>query len=133
MTIENEDTVVGQLAHADSVYMTGATGMAVQDDLNARVALANATHTAVTNAELDTELSSVLTDNGRVTGESYSGGNVVTPVNATWFETHVRTALDADALFDTGGAYTSDYSVLSPYMDPMVLIQGSILTGEKFY
>jgi hypothetical protein len=133
MVLYNEDTVVAQLVHDDTVYMTGATGMPVQDDLDDRVAMANASHTAKTNAELSTGLNKTSVSGGAINADVYDGGNVVTPVNATWFEAQVRLALDADALFDTGGPYTSDYSVLSPYVDSLVLIEGSKLTGERFF
>ena len=132
MPYEGEDTVVGALSHAHDTYMSGATGTPVQDDQDARVVTANATHSEVTN-ETFTSLQSTTVAYDNVNAEVYSGGDVVAPVNATWFESQVRTALDADALFTTGGPYTSDYSLLSPYVDNLVLIEASKLTGEKLF
>lgn len=128
-----EAEVVAQLAAQHAKMMSGLP-TAIQSDQDARVAEANATHTAVTNEEFDTLNSVTLApERGVVTGEVYSGGNVVTPVNATYMEAQVRAALDADELFTHGGPYTSDYSVASPYVDALTLIEGSLLTGEKFF
>jgi hypothetical protein len=127
-----ESEVLEQLKHASDQYLTGATGTPVQDDQNARVATANASHTAKTNA-LFSELNSEAVEDQGVSSKVYTGGNVVTPVNPTYMETQVRTALDNDALFSTGGAYTSNYVPLSPYLDPLWLIEAQKLTGENMF
>jgi len=136
MSTLTEADIVAQLDAQHTKYTADPSlvGEPVQADQDARVATANAAHTAVTNAEFDTLNSdTVPATRGVVTGEVYSGGNIVTPVNATYMETQVAAALAADELFTHGGAYTSDYSLPSPYNDGLTLIEGSKLTGEKLY
>jgi len=131
----SEAEVVAQLAAQHTKYTTGASGQVLTDH-NARVTAANATHTQVTNATM-ASLNSTTVSGGRgvVNAEVYSGANVVAPVNATFAEAKVRTALDADQLFTTGGPYAAkgDYDRASPYVDSLVQIEGSKLTGEKFF
>ena len=123
---------LAQQKHAEDQYLTVVTGQ-VKTDIDAKVALANATHTAKTNAQLATGLNHTTVALPAINADVYTGANVVTPVNATWMEAQVRTALDADLLHHKGGGYTSNYVPLSPYLDPLWLIEGAKLTGEKFY
>ena len=136
MGMLTEAEVVAQLSAQHTKYTANPAlvGTQVQTDHDARVTAANAAHTAKTNAQFDT-LNTTTVSGGRgvINAEVYSGANVVTPVNATIAEAAVRTALDADQLFTHGGPYTADYSVPSPYTDGLTLIQGSLLTGEKFF
>jgi len=131
-----EAEVVAQLSAQHTKYTANPAlvGTDVQDDQDARVAAANATHTEKANTafdELNTEV--VAPERGVINAKRYTGGNVVAPVNATYMEAQVRAALDADQLFTHGGPYTSDYTVASPYVDGLTLIEGSKLTGEKFF
>jgi hypothetical protein len=132
MSTLTQAEVVAQLAAQHTKYMTGANGMAVQTDQTARVALDDSVRTAKTNAQFST-MSGTEVPGDRITGKVYTGGNVVTPVQATYFEAQVRTKLDAGTLFTHGGPYTSDYALASPYVDGMTLIEASKLTGEKFF
>jgi len=127
-----EAEVVAQLAAQHTKYTTGATGTPVQTDQDARLALDDAPKTAKTNSEF-ASLNGSEVPGDRITGKVYSGGNVVTAVNATVMEATVRAALDAGTLFTTGGPYTDDYSLASPYVDSLTLMEASKLTGEKFY
>jgi hypothetical protein len=127
-----EAEVLVQLKEQHDQYLTGATGTPVQDDQDARVATANATHTAKANADFD-ELNSEDVEFAGVSAKTYTGGNVVTPVSATWMEAQVRAALDNDELFAKGGPYTSNYVPLSPYLDPLFLIEAQKLTGENMF
>jgi hypothetical protein len=127
-----ESEILAQLAEQDAKYRTGATGMPVQADQDAREALDDEQKTAKTNAEFST-LEGTEVAGDRITGKVYTGGNVVTAVNATYMEAQVREALDAGETFSYGGPYTSDYALASPYIDSMTLIQASLLTGEKFF
>jgi hypothetical protein len=127
-----EAEVLAQLKHQHDQYRTGATGLPVQDDQDDREDLANATHTAKANEDFD-ELNSVQVEFPGVSAKVYANGNVVTPVLATWMEAQARTALDGDDIFDTGGPYTSNYVPLSPYFDPLWVIESSKLTGEKHF
>lgn len=133
MGMLTEAEVVAQLAAQHAKY-TSNLPTAIQTDHDARVTAANAAHTQVTNATF-TNLNTETVSGGRgvVNVEKYTGANVVAPVNATDMEARVRTALDADQLFTHGGPYTSDYSLASPYVDGLTLIEASKLTGEKFY
>jgi hypothetical protein len=136
MGMLTEAEVVAQLSAQHTQYTANPAlvGSQVQTDHDARVTAANAAHTQVTNStftNLNTE--TVAPDRGVINAERYTGANVVAPVNATIMEADVRTALDADQLFTHGGPYTSDYSLASPYVDGLTLIQGSLLTGEKFF
>jgi hypothetical protein len=127
-----EAEVVAQLSAQHTTYTTGATGTPVQTAQNARMALDNSAKTAKTNAQFST-LNGTEAPGTRVTGKVYTGGNVVAPVNATYFEARVRTNLDAGTIFTYGGPYTSDYALASPYVDGLALIEASKLTGEKFF
>ena len=134
----SEAEVVAQLDAQHTKYTAdpALVGSDVQADHDARVTAANATHTEVTNSTFAT-LNSNTVSGGRgvVNAEVYSGANVVVPVNATFAEAAVRTALDADSLFAHGGPYgaAAAYDRPSPYVDGLTLIEGSKLTGEKFY
>lgn len=129
-----EAEIVAQLADQHDTYTVGATGLPVQDDQDARMALDDSPKSEVTNATFDQLNSTTVTNyNGTINAEVYSGGNVVGPEKATYFEDRVRQALDAGEVFTTGGPYTSDYALLSPYVDNLTLIQASQLTGEKFF
>jgi hypothetical protein len=130
-----ESEARAQVAAADAAYMTGADALDVQDDLDARVAEANATHTQKTNEQLHT----VNTVTNHASGlKSYSGGNVVAPAHPLDnddFQKIVRTALDADALFDKAGEVHDfvDAGDMEPFVDPMVLAEGSKQTGRKLF
>jgi hypothetical protein len=132
MSTLTEAQVVEQLAAQHTKYTEGATGMPVQTAQDARMALDDSAKTAKTNAEF-AEINGTEVPGDRITGKVYTGGNVVTPVQATYMEAQVRTALDAGTLFTHGGPYTSDYAVASPYVDGLSLIEASKLTGEKFF
>ena len=129
---QTEAEIVAQLNAAHDKYRTGATGMAVQDDQDARETAIDAAKTAITNAQFST-VTGTEAPGDRVTGKVYAGGNQVTAVNATFMEASVVTALAADEGMSHGGPYTADYSLASPYVDGLTLIQGSLLTGEKFF
>lgn len=121
-----------QVAEADAEYMTGATGLDVQDDLDARVAEANATHTAKTNAELMT----VNSTTNALGFKSYAGGNVVEPaytLSADDMQAIARAKLDADLAFDVAGEVHDfvDAGDVEPYVDPMFLAEIAKQTGEK--
>lgn len=138
MTIANEATPLGQAAHADSQYKTSATGLAVQDDYDARVLAADATHTARTNAELSTALNTTTTVHPWGSVKTYAGGDIVSyggEGTRTEVEEIVATAIAADALFATGPHPTTNpvNGDGSAYLDPLYLIEASKLTGEKFY
>lgn len=114
-----------QVSEAHAKYMTGAyvpgAASGAYVDHLARVATANATHTAVTNAQLATNLNKVgaYDASGNLVGWVYAGGNVVTvaanragvdlsPEDAQntedlEFEVLVEDALAGDALHTTGG------------------------------
>ncbi len=136
MTIANETTPAGQAAHADAQYLTGATGLPVQDDQTARLALDDGAHTTVANSALATSLnttSKTNASNGMVV-KTYSGGNQVTAVSPTYAETKVKTALDAHNIFTKGNFLPDDvYSTEKSYHDPAYLMEASKLTGEKFF
>lgn len=127
-----EAQIVAQLDAADEKYRDGATGTPVQDDQDDRETLDDAPRDDVDNDEFD-QLNSDTVDFNGVQAEVYSGGNVVNPVSATYFEAQVREALDDGEVFQYGGPYTSDYALPSPYVDSLTLIQASLLTGEKFF
>jgi len=151
MTISNESSAYAQAYHAHTTYLTGATGLPVQDDQDDRVDLANATHTVVANDDLDTGLNHTVVDTGRITAWVYSGGNRVTvasnragvdlmPEDAQKtedleHEVLVANALDNDALFSRGGFIAPSYTAgaYSPYLDPLWLTEASKMTGEKFF
>lgn len=129
-----EAEIVAQLKHQHDQYTTGATGLPVQDDQDARMELDDSPRDEVTNDDFTQLNSETVTNyNGSVNAEVYTGGNVVAPVSATYAEAQVRDALDAGEAFTHGGPYTSDYSLPSPYVDNLTLIQASLLTGEKFF
>lgn len=136
MATLTEAEIVAQLAAQHTKYMANPAlaGTPLQTAHDARVTRANAAHTPVTNStftSLNTE--NVAPASGRIVAKRYTGANVVAPVNATYMEAKVRAALDADELFTTGGPYTSDYSVASPYVDGLTLIEAQKLTGENFF
>lgn len=128
-----EAEVVAQLSAQHTKYTTGASGQVLTDH-NARVTAANAAKTQITNGTFSSVIGTEAPGE-RVTGKVYSGGNVVAPVNATNAEAAVRTAMDADQLFTHGGPYgaAGAYDRPSPYADSLSLIEGSKLTGEKFF
>jgi hypothetical protein len=136
-----------EVSEAHDIYMTGATGTDVQDDLDDRVDMANATHTEVQNSDDGTTLNQTLNWQGVPV---YTGGNVVnvaddaavypddsTDVEDLEQEVQVRAALDGDSLFTTGGQIPpTDYVTsadLSPYVDGLFLAEASKQTGEKFF
>ncbi len=112
---------LAQAAQADEQYMEGADGMPVQDDLDERVVTANATHDQIDNSDFATMDS------------AYVDGLVVVPENPLYHDDEVLAALQADALFDTGGFTGSDYTDNSPYVDMLWLAQASKMTGEKSF
>jgi hypothetical protein len=134
-----EAQIVEQLEHQHDQYLEGATGLDVQDDQDVRLALDDSPHTEVENDELATGLESttVTNYNGTINADVYDGGNIVQPAyglaNATWMEQQAQDAVQDGVAFTTGGPYTSDYSLLSPYVDPAWLIEYSKLTGEKWF
>jgi len=138
MATLTEAEIVAQLSAQHTKYTAAPAlvGTDVQTDQDARVTTANATHTAVTSTSagfVSLNSSTIAPSRGVISAKKYTGANVVTPVNATYMEAAVRVALDADGLFTHGGPYTSDYSLASPYVDSLTLIQGSLLTGEKMF
>lgn len=138
MAITNEDTTVGQLAHADTTYLTGASGTAVGDDQDARYNSFYAAVSGVATEDYPANLPYDTIATNVVNAKVYDEGNFIQVESdePTWFENQVSSALTSGvyAVFDTGTAYlTTDYSVLSPYVDSMTLIQASILTGVKAF
>jgi hypothetical protein len=135
MAITTDTTVLGQAAHADTVYMTGATGLDVQDDLDARQTLYATPVSAVAGADYPGDLpyTSVAVE-GVVTAKVYDQSQAiyVASGNPTAFESSVASAIASGYVWDTGTAYDS-LGNLTPYVDPMVLIQASILTGVKAF
>lgn len=135
MSTLTTEEALAQVAAADEAYMEGADGLAVQDDLDARVATANATHEEVENEELW----DVNVNTNNASGlKSYAGGNVVapaSPLDNEDFQKLVRQALDADQVFDKGGEVTNfeNASDLVPYLDPLFLAEASKQTGEKLF
>jgi hypothetical protein len=150
MPFANESDPTAQAAHAHEVYMEGAEGLPVQDDLDDRVAAANASHTAKTNEQLATGLNATTTVHPWGTVKTYAGGNIVNvaanragidayPEDAQEVEdleqeVKVKAAIAADDLFTAGGfigdAYTGS---LSNYVDGAILAEASKQTGEKFF
>ena len=130
-----EEQVIEQLEHQHDQYTSGATGTAVQADQDARMALDDTTRDDLDNETWVDDINStdVTNYNGTVNAKVYAGGNTVQPVNATYMENLVQEAIAAGELFATGGPYTSDYSLASPYVDPLVLIEGSKLMGDKAF
>ena len=139
MSTLTEAEVVEQLEHQHDVYTEGATGLPVQDDQDARMELDDSPHDEIENEDLATDLNHVEVTNSRgsINADVYTGGNIVQPAygmaNATWMEREAQDAVQDGDAFTTGGPYTSDYSLLSPYVDPAWLIEYSKLTGEKWF
>lgn len=134
----NEATVLAQLKHQHDTYRTGATGTPVQTDQNNRETTLKSAHTAKTNAQLGTGLNHTVVSNGIVTAYVYSGGNYVQAAGTpTFMEAQVAATLALagayNKVFDKGGGYTSNYVPLSPYVDPLWLIEAAKLTGEKAF
>lgn len=134
----NESDYAAQAEHAHDAYMTGATGLPVQDDVDARVTEANATHDSVANSALGTDLNVTVTQHpwGPVT--TYSGANIVAYADETTItsmENLVRTRLASDDLHNTGFGVDSPVIDGAPteFVDPLVLIEAAKLTGEKPY
>jgi len=137
------------VARADATYRTGATGTPVQDDQDAHEAL-DAAHVVVANADLGADLNQDANSYGV---PSYTGGNIVSvaanragvdllPEDTSGVEdleqeVLVENALQAGNLFVTGGQIPptnyEDVDSLSPYADPMFLVEASKMTGEKFF
>lgn len=127
-----------ELTRASELYRDGATGMPVQDDQDAREAMAEETHTEVENDELATELNhtdAVLGNGGVV--PVYSGGNIVKDEDPLEMDTLVRDAFDAGDIFETAGQVPpesyEDENSLAVGVDPMFLAEASKKTGEKFF
>ena len=128
-----EAQVIEQLEHQHDQYIEGATGLPVQDDQDARLALDDAPHAEISNEDFPPSGTVVTNYNGSVNAVVYDGGDIVQPVNSTYMEGIAQAAIQGGDLFTTGGPYTSDYSLASPYVDPMYLIEASKLTGEKWF
>lgn len=137
--MDNEEVLArntAEVARAEEQYMEGAEGLPVQDDLDARVAEAEAAHTDVDNDELATDLN---TTEGFGGIPVYTGGNVVNEESPhpTVHVELVRDALDAGDIFHTGGQIPptsfEDASSLAPYLDPLWIAESSKLTGEKHF
>lgn len=124
-----------EVERAEEQYMTGATGMPVQDDLDARVAEAEASHDPVDNDELATLLNTTDATVGGQTIPVYTGGNIVNDENPVVMDDLLRDAFDAGDIFHTGGQIPptdfEDVTSLSPYLDPMWLVESAKKTGEK--
>lgn len=130
-----EAEILAQLEHNHDQYTEGATGMPVQDDQDARMALDDSPHEEVSNEEF-TELNSEVVVNARgvITAEVYTGGNIVEPAEPpTFHEAAVTDAIQGGDAFTYGGPYTSTYLPPSPYVDALTLIEASKLTGEKWF
>lgn len=126
-----------EVARAEEQYLEGADGMPVQDDLDARIALMEDDFEAVQNSDDGTTLN---TENATVAGgvqPVYTGGNVVDDENPLVMDELVRDALDAGDIFHTGGQIPptdfEDVSNLSPYLDPLWLVEAAKKTGVKGY
>lgn len=126
-----------EVARAHEQYLEGAEGMPVQDDQEAREAMAQEAHTPVDNEDLATELNTVDATVGGVTMPVYSGGNIVNDVTPMEMDTLVRDAFDVGEIFETGGQIPptdyEDAASLSPYVDPAFLMEASKKTGEKYF
>ena len=136
MSLE-ENTAEVERATAKYMENDDLVGTDVQDDLDARVAAANETHTAVQNEDDGTTLN---TEDATVAGgvqPVYTGGNVVDDENPLVMDELVRDALDADEIFATAGQIPptdfEDVNSLSPYLDMMWLVEASKKTGEKLF
>src|SRR5688572_16439169 len=113
MSTLTEAQVIEQLEDQHDTYTTGATGLPVQDDQDARLALDDSAHNEVTNDDFPTGLNgvAVVHPTGRIIAEVYDGGDIVQPVNVTFMEQQAQDAIQGGELFTTGGPYTSDYSL----------------------
>ena len=149
MPFANESDATAQAAHAHTVFTAGAYGLAVQTDHDARVVLANATHTTLTNAQLATNIG-VVTAHPWGSVKSFAGAYTVTvaanragvdlsPEDAQGTEdlegdVLVGAAVSGDRLFTSGGfigaSYTGSYS---PYYDPLWAAEASKQTAEKLF
>jgi hypothetical protein len=140
MVYENENTPAAQQEHAHDAYMTGATGLPVQTDLNEKVAVANAAHDEVSNSELwgGGDYNVVETVHPWGTVKTYAGGNIVAYADATpmtFVENLVRTQMAADELHSTGFGNADPVKDGAPteYLDPLVLIEASKIIGSKVF
>lgn len=128
-----------EVARAEEQYLENETleGTDLQEEVDARIAEANATHTAVDNDELATELNTTNATVGGGVFPVYSGGNVVNDENPLVMDELVRDAGDGDDIFHTGGQIPptsfEDVNSLSPYLDPMFLVEWAKKTAEKPY
>ena len=137
--VDELDRNTAEVARAHEQYLEGAVGLPVQDDQEAREALAQEAHDDVDNAELATLLNTTDATVGGVTVPVYTGGNIVNEESPhpTITDGLVRDAFDAGELFVTGGQIPptdfEDVNSLSPYVDPAFLMEASKKTGEKFF
>ena len=137
MVYANENTPLGQATHADTVYLTGASGTDVGNDQDDRVTLSTTAHTGVDNADLALEgaggLESVTVANRVINAQVYDGLNIVAETEPTVFSTAVKTAFDADNLFNKGNFLGTDYTDEKELFDPTYLVEASKMTGEKYF
>lgn len=125
------------LDRADATYLAGATGLPVQADQDARVAQDNAPHGGVVNAALGTSLNVATAVVGGAEVPSYTGGNIVVGTQNTPMTQDAFDAVQAAALFTTGGQVPpvsyQDTVDLSDHVDGMFKAEASKLTGEKWF
>lgn len=126
------------LDRADTTYLEGADGLDVQDDQEAREALDDSAHDEVENDELGTSLNTDDATVGGATIPVYSGGNIVDSDDYDDFKRGVFDAVQAGDSFALSGqvppeSATAKDDFNTEHVDPLVLIEASKLTGEKFF
>lgn len=126
------------LDRADETYLEGADGLDVQDDQEAREALDDSAHDDVANDELATDLNVTMATVGGAEVPVYQGGNIVDNGDYDGFKQEVFDAVQAGNTFELTGQVPPDNAVTKDdfatgHVDPLVLIEASKLTGEKWF
>lgn len=133
MAIADESTYTAQVKHGHDAYRTGATGLPVQTDQDAREDLDDSAHAVVTNAELATALTTTV---GPLGNDVYTGGNIIDVTGQVSHAVKVFDAVQEGLIFDRGGfidVYDAASNYSSPYVDGVWLAEASKQTGEKFF
>lgn len=126
-------------AHVDSAdtrYLDGGDSD-VAGDQNDREALDNSAHTGKANAALD-EVNTTTATVGGAEVPVYSGGNIVTDAEYDDFKQGVVDAVQAGTIFALSGQVPPESATAADdfgteHVDPLMLIEASKLTGEKFF
>lgn len=134
----NADMNEAHLDRADATYLEGADGLPVQDDQEAREALDDSAHDEVENDELGTDLNTTEHTVGGASVPVYDGGNVVVADDYDDFKQGVVDALQAGDTFTISGqvppeSATEKDDFNTEHVDPLMLIEASKLTGEKYF